>query len=122
LPQVGPEAVQLLRRSAPTNEESAIAGDILAYLSAHPNAQDTLQGITEWWLLEQEIKSRIDQVERVLERLVAKGLLIKRTGKDNQTRYQINSGKSLEIDSLLSARRRAARSTRRSSQANIKRH
>jgi hypothetical protein len=94
--------------------------DILAYLSTHPNAQDTLQGITEWWLLEQEIKSRIDQVERVLERLVGERLLIKHTGKDSQTHYHVNSQQLKQIDSFL-ASRRPSRSARQSSQATVKR-
>jgi len=29
--------------------------EILAYLADHPDAQDTLAGIFEWWLLERKI-------------------------------------------------------------------
>ncbi|MFY9607372.1 MAG: hypothetical protein WAU45_01995 [Blastocatellia bacterium] len=84
-----------------------MAYDILAYLSEHPDAQDTLQGIVEWWLLEQEIKSRISQVERALSELVVKGLVVESKKEGSQTRYRINRRKIKQIRSLL--RREAGR-------------
>jgi hypothetical protein len=90
-----------LRQAGSTIEGSEIAYDILAYLSEHPEAQDTLQGIVQWWLLEQEIKTRISQVERALAGLVAERLVVKRKGKDSQTHYRINRRKIEQINSLL---------------------
>jgi len=84
-----------------------MAYDILAYLSEHPDAQDTLQGIVEWWLLEQEIKSRINQVERALSELVAKGLVLESKGKEPQPRYRINRRKIKEVKILLRRKDRA---------------
>lgn len=88
-------------------EESEMAYDILAYLSEHPDASDTLQGIVEWWLLEQEIKSRINQVERALSELVAKGLVLESKGKESQTRYRINRRKIKQVKMLLRRKDRA---------------
>jgi len=51
---------------------------ILAYLSEHPQAQDTLEGIVEWWLLEQQIKCRTVQVKEALAELVARGFVLAR--------------------------------------------
>lgn len=90
-----------MKKGRSTIEESQIAYDILAYLSEHPEAQDTLQGIVQWWLLEQEIKSRIAQVERALARLVAEHYVVERKGKDSQTHYRINRRKMREIESFL---------------------
>lgn len=90
-----------MRQADSTIEGSEIAYDILAYLSEHPEAQDTLQGIVQWWLLEQEIKTRISQVERALAKLVAERLVVERTGKDSQTHYRINRRKMGEIKSFL---------------------
>lgn len=82
-------------------EGCEIARDILAYLSEHPQAQDTVQGIVQWWLLEQEIKSRIRQVERALASLVAERFVVERKGKDSQIHYRINRRKMSEIESFL---------------------
>ena len=78
-----------------------MAYDILAYLFEHPDAQDTLQGIVEWWLLEQEIKSRITQVEQALAQLVEKGLVLENKQRDSQTRYKINPRKVKQVKFIL---------------------
>ena len=90
-----------MRQASSTIEGSEIAYDILVYLSEHPEAQDTLQGIVQWWLLEQEIKTRIRQVERALAGLVAERFVVERKGKDSQIHYRINRRKIGEIKSLL---------------------
>ena len=77
------------------------AHEILAYLAEHEDAQDTLEGIVEWWLLEQKIRSRTAEVEKALENLIAKSLIIARTGRDARTRYCINPQKDREIHGLL---------------------
>lgn len=87
-----------------------MAYDILAYLSEHPDAQDTLQGIVEWWLLEQEIKSRISQVERALAELIDKGFVLESKRGESETRYRINRRKSKQVKTLL--RRKAERLAR----------
>ena len=100
-----------MKPSGSTIEESEMAYDILAYLSEHPDAQDTLQGIVEWWLLEQEIKSRITQVEQALSQLVEKGLVLENKRRDSQTRYKINPRKLKQVKSILQQKaRRPSRS------------
>ena len=75
--------------------------EILRYLIAHPNAQDTVTGIVTWWFLERPIKPRTALVEEVLKKLVADGLMIAHKGSDSQTRYKINRSRREEIISLL---------------------
>jgi len=41
------------------NSNEDISLKILAYLLNNPNAQDTLEGISEWWLLDQDIKNEL---------------------------------------------------------------
>jgi predicted transcriptional regulator len=50
---------------------------------------DTLDGIVEWWLLQQRIVQQKTLVEKALDELVAKGFVLKRTGKDGRPYYQI---------------------------------
>jgi len=78
-----------------------MAHEILAYLFENPDAQDTLEGIMEWWLLEQKIKRQTAKVKEALAELVAKGLVVERQGKDARTHYRINRRKLREIRALL---------------------
>lgn len=80
--------------------KSQIAYKILAYLAEHPEAQDTLEGIVEWWLLEQQIKHQTAKVKKVLTELVAEGLILERKG-DLRTYYRINRRKYKKIRALL---------------------
>lgn len=79
-----------------------LSGEILSYLIEHKDAQDTLEGIAEWWLLEQSIKIRTAEVKAALEDLVARKLLLQSTGKDARTHYRINRRKYREISALVS--------------------
>jgi hypothetical protein len=85
-----------------------IADEILAYLVRHPEAQDTLEGITEWWLLEQRIRSAVAEVDGALRNLVADNLLVKRECANGRTYYGLNRAKEREIRRHL----REAESTR----------
>jgi hypothetical protein len=75
--------------------------EILAYLAEHPNSQDTLEGIAEWWLLERQVVQRVGEVKEALDELVAGGLLIERAGADARSRYRVNSAKLGEIASII---------------------
>jgi hypothetical protein len=82
-------------------DERQIARDILGYLSAHTAAQDTFDGIIEWWLLEQKIHREMRQVRKVLDDLVARKLVSSRTARDSRTHYRINKRKANEIRAVL---------------------
>jgi predicted transcriptional regulator len=82
-------------------EKSQTAYEILAYLAEHPDAQDTLEGIMEWWLLEQEIRRETAKVKEALAELVAKGLVLERKGKGARIYYRVNRRKSKEIRTIL---------------------
>ena len=82
-------------------DERQIARDILGYLSAHTAAQDTFDGIVEWWILEQRIKRETRHVQKVLNELVARKLLSSHTASDSRTHYRINRRKVKEIRSVL---------------------
>ena len=57
---------------------------ILAYLQANPDAQDTLEGIVEWWLLDQRIRDETDRVKEALAYLTKQGLVTARIGTDSR--------------------------------------
>ena len=83
------------------NQKSKIGNEILAYLVDHPNARDTLEGIVEWWLLEQQIKFQTARVKDALSDLVARGLILEKKGSNSQIHYRINQKKYKEIQELF---------------------
>ena len=78
--------------------------EILAYLAENPDARDTLEGVVEWWVFEQKIRSRTSQVEQALADLVSRGLVIERKGRDARSHYRVNRRKLREISSILKQR------------------
>lgn len=68
-----------------------LARQILIYLTDHPDATDTLDGIVHWWLLERKIRYQMDLVREVLDTLVQEGHLVQDCGPDKKNRYHINS-------------------------------
>ncbi len=81
-----------------------ISHQILGYLMDNPMAQDTLEGIVEWWMLQQDIKHNIAMVRSALDELVDRKLLLARNGNDARKYYQVNRDKHLEISAIMSKR------------------
>ncbi len=78
-------------------DKTHVALSVLTYLSEHQEAHDTLDGIVEWWLMEQKIVTQTAVVREALGELVAEGLILKRQSYDSQTHYCLNRQKTLEI-------------------------
>ncbi len=78
-----------------------IGYDILAYMAEHPDAQDTAEGIIEWWLADRAVKPNLALVEEALAELTALGLVVARRGEDEQAHYKVNRRKLKEISSML---------------------
>lgn len=73
----------------------------MGYLIDNPDAQDTLEGIVEWWLLEKSIERGTVTVKEALAKLVDRSLILERVGSDLRLRYSINGDKLEEISALL---------------------
>ncbi|HEX5708773.1 MAG TPA: hypothetical protein VFX96_15855 [Pyrinomonadaceae bacterium] len=84
-----------------TTDKSQIARQVLSYLSEHVGAQDTFEGIVEWWLLEQRIRQRAAEVREALDELTERKLIVAREGRDARTRYRINPRKLKAIRAVL---------------------
>src|SRR5437667_12585644 len=81
------------------------AWEILAYLSEKPGAQDTLEGIVEWWLLEQRIRHLVTETKAALRELVVERLVLARHSSDGRTHYRLNRSKLGAIRALLDLHR-----------------
>ena len=80
---------------------SQVARAILDYFAKHPDAQDTLSGIAQWWLTGEKVKTRTVTIKEVLDELIADGFVLAQRGKDSQIRYRVNELRLDEIEKLL---------------------
>jgi hypothetical protein len=64
---------------------------ILDYLLRNPEAQDTLEGIVQWWLPEQHFTTRVATIKAALQELIDAKLVIEHRGKDAQISYRMTS-------------------------------
>jgi hypothetical protein len=90
-----------VRNNEVTWNKCDIEHKILSYLLEHPSAQDTLEGIIEWWLLEQEIKCQIENVKEAIGKLMSKELILQHMAGDSRLHYRANQNKFAEIQRLL---------------------
>ncbi len=88
-----------------TNKSDAnkmmIVSELLNYLAEHPQAQDTLEGISNWWVLEQELTQRVTEVQAALAKLIKDGFVLESQGEDGRMRYKLNQERQKEIQSLI---------------------
>jgi hypothetical protein len=69
---------------------NSIAEEIMTYLNQRPLASDSLDGITHWWLVQQEITKNIDLVEQALEQLALEGKISKKVSANREAIYRLD--------------------------------
>ena len=80
---------------------SQVARAILDYFAKHPDAQDTLSGIAQWWLTDEKVKTRTVTIKEALDDLIADGFVLAQRAKYSQIRYRVNEQRLDEIEKLL---------------------
>jgi hypothetical protein len=78
------------RDEASSADESRMARAILQYLSLHPEAKDTQEGISTWWLQRQQIEQTVNELSKVLAFLAAREFIVECRGPDLRPYYKIN--------------------------------
>ena len=81
----------------PQQSKQELARQILSYLVRHPQAQDSVEGIVEWWLLEERIRTVSSEVEAVLKELVEREWVRAVLGPNHRVRYAIQNEKLHQI-------------------------
>jgi hypothetical protein len=76
---------------------------ILRYLLRHPNAQDTLAGIAEWWIMEEQIYQKYREVEEALKVLVNENLIVETQYANSDILYSLNAEKKALIETIIEA-------------------
>jgi len=67
--------------------KEAIEDEILFYLSRHPAANDTLEGVAQWWLAESAVHRATSEVRAALDRLVGSRQVVAYRQPDGRVRY-----------------------------------
>ncbi|MCI0693343.1 hypothetical protein L0337_15225 [candidate division KSB1 bacterium] len=94
--------MQEQKQNNSTKEGSTeLARRILQHLQANPQARDTLEGIVEWWLLQERIEEAVEQVLKAITWLVTKGYLLEKKVPGSRTLYEINPSQRDEIGEFL---------------------
>ena len=70
--------------------DDAVCDALVAYLTEHPLAMDTAQGIAEWWLPRGTTPVEIDCVVRALHQLTERGVL-EEFGVGTHRRYRLRT-------------------------------
>lgn len=73
----------------PDSDVRQLADDILQYLSKHPDAADTLEGVVNWWLLRQRYENAMAMVSQALELLVKQGDLTRIKHRGSPSIYKL---------------------------------
>jgi hypothetical protein len=81
---------------------SQLAEQILMYLAKNPDAGDTIEGIVQWWLLEQRIENQVAETTRELRMLVDLGLVLEVESAEGRVYYRVNRRRQTEIREMLS--------------------
>ena len=71
-------------------DEEQMADAIFGYLTEHPQASDTLEGIAEWWIMRHQVRVEFNTLKRILLQLTNSGLLEK-TGTGDKTLYHLKA-------------------------------
>jgi hypothetical protein len=71
----GRAGVNWLLTSRPRSVDDELCACVLAYLTEHPEAMDTPEGIADWWIQRARIRTEVHRVHRALRRLCTLGVL-----------------------------------------------
>ncbi|MFM8359338.1 MAG: hypothetical protein ACKOET_12385 [Verrucomicrobiota bacterium] len=63
--------------------------EILGYLLRNPAGEDSIEGIVEWWLLEQRLVQAHQEVRQALAALHTRGFVEERTAPGGTTIYRL---------------------------------
>jgi hypothetical protein len=71
--------------------EQEMTEAILAYLKENPQAMDTIEGISEWWISRAQIRTDVRVIAKVVDQLTRQGVL-EELGTGEDRRYRLRPG------------------------------
>lgn len=83
--------------------DETIEREILSYLLDHPDAEDSVEGIAEWWVLERCVERGVAEVGSALEALVRRGFVSAGSPSPDSPRYRLNRDRLDDVQGFLGA-------------------
>ncbi|MBS1212001.1 MAG: hypothetical protein H6R26_617 [Proteobacteria bacterium] len=74
------------------SDVEGIARAVEAYLTAHPDAADGVEGVTSWWVSTLGIVASVEATEAALEMLVRRGVVRLQRSADGRIVYSRREG------------------------------
>ena len=78
-----------------------MARAVLRYLNSHPKAKDTLDGIARWWIQRECTERLLGDVERALDILLARHLVLETRRPGTPPYYRLNAEQREAIARML---------------------
>ena len=75
--------------------------DILKYIQKQPQSKHTAQGIAKYWILQQRLEERIEDVTIALEYLVQQGFMEKVNNAGGNSYFKVNKNRLEDIPKTL---------------------
>jgi len=95
-------------------QEFDLVKQILSYFLRNPNAADSLEGITRWRLLEEQIHRNLQETEVALAWLVDEGFLDEIRNQGTTPIFRLNADRRADVPSFLKGKSKS-RTVRRPS-------
>lgn len=89
------------------NHVQSIAAAIMRHMYDNPQAKHSVEGIARYWLFQQKLEERVDQVLSALNYLSRRGLLLEIQNPDGSAYYKLNSDKLDDINTFIARKKPA---------------
>lgn len=93
--------------------ERQIVKQILSYFVRNPKAADSLEGVTHWRLLEEQVHRTFQETEKALSWLVTQGFLQEIQGSGSARIFRLNPERSKDAVQFLSEQEQAQSTKKR---------
>ncbi len=82
-------------------DRSPVMAEILRYLVEHPDAKDTIEGISQWWMPSHRKAPSRDAVQSAIDELLTRGWIVRRETSPSHVVYGLDKRHLDAITNML---------------------